>query len=160
MHPEDGKNYQLLVIGYIPKNNRSEHISTGDTESSGTKEVSFYFYDGFVHTESKNIKFKLQIRNGFNTHYSEASKLWKDIATYAEKKLTSGKHRLSPRHIARCFLLPQDEADSRVGVTNVATPSDCGEFRNEDGSHSGKYFIKYEEFDGEEYLDENVYVIK
>jgi hypothetical protein len=160
MFPDDDKSYQLLIIGYIPKENRSEHISTGDPSGSGTKEISIYFTDGFARTDSKNLTFKLFVRQGFHTHYNEKSKLWKDIALYAVSKLTRGKHKLSPLHIARCFLLPQDEAYSRSGVTNVAEPSDCGEFRNEDGRHSGKYYVRYECFDGEDYLDENVYVIK
>jgi hypothetical protein len=159
MYPEDGKSYQTLLIGFIPKNNRSEHISTGNPSGSGTEEVLINFFDGFAHTETKSIKFKLTMRNGLYTHFNETAKIWKDIATYAETKLTFGKHKLSPRHIARCFLLPQDEAYSRAGVTKVADPSDCGEFRNEDGTHSGKYFIKYELYDDEEYLDEYVYVI-
>jgi hypothetical protein len=159
MHTED-ESYQLLLIGFIPKNNKSEHISTGDPSGSGTKEVYIRFFDGVAHTDTKNISFKLLFRKGFHTHYSETSKLWKDIANYAETKLTRGKHKLNPKHIARCFLLPQDEADSGEGVTNVADPRDGGEFRNEDGSHSGKYYIKYELYDGENYLDENVYVIE
>ena len=159
MHTED-ESYQLLLIGFIPKNNKSEHISTGDPRGSGTKEVYIRFFDGVAHTDTKNISFKLLFRKGFHTHYSETSKLWKDIATYAETKLTRGKHKLNPKHIARCFLLPQDEADSGDGVTNVVDPRDGGEFRNEDGLHSGKYYIKYELYDGENYLDENVYVIE
>jgi hypothetical protein len=160
MYPEEGKSYQTLLIGFIPKNNQSERISTGDPSGSGTKEVYFSFYDGFAHTDAKNIKFKLTKRNGFYTHGNETAKVWRDIATYAETKLTRGKHKLNPKHIARCFLLPQDEADSGDGVTNVADPRDCGEFRNDDGIHSGKYYIKYELYDGENYLDENVYVIE
>ena len=154
MHTED-ESYQLLLIGFIPKNNKSEHISTGDPRGSGTKEVSIRFFDGVAHTDTKNISFKLS-----SNFYSETSKLWKDIATYAETKLTRGKHKLNPKHIARCFLLPQDEADSGDGVTNVVDPRDGGEFRNEDGLHSGKYYIKYELYDGENYLNENVYVIE
>jgi hypothetical protein len=160
MYPADGQSYQLLVIGFIPKNNRSEHISTGDTQNSGTKEVTVHFFDGYAHTDSKGISFKLLKRNGFYTYCNETAKIWRDIASYAETKLTRGKHKLSPRHVARCFLLPTDEADSHAGVTNVADPRDCGEFRNDDGRHSGKYFIKYEQFDGDEYIDENVYVIQ
>jgi hypothetical protein len=161
MYPDDEESYQLLVIGYIPKDNRCEHIGTGDTSGSGTKEVNVRFFNGFAHSDTKNISFKLLERNGAETHYKETAKLWKDIAAYAEKKLTRGKLKLSPRHIARCFLHAQGEIyNVPPGVTNVAEPSDCGEFRNEDGRHSGKYFIKYEHFDGDDYLDENVYVIK
>ena len=159
MYPDEGESYQTLLIGFIPKNNKGERISTGDPSGSGTKEVYFSFFDGFAHTDSKNIKFKLTMRNGVYTHFNEKAKFWKDIANYAEAKLTRGKHKLNPKHIARCFLLPQHEADSGAGVTNVADPRDGGEFRNDDGLHNGKYYIKYEQFDGEENLDENVYVI-
>ncbi len=69
------------------------------------KKSTFAFFDGVAHTDTKNISFKLLFRKGFHTHYSETSKLWKDIATYAETKLTRGKHKLNPKHIARCFLL-------------------------------------------------------
>jgi hypothetical protein len=160
MNPEDGQSFQLLLIGFIPKSNKNEHICTGDPSGYGTKEVYIRFFDGFAHSETKNVSFKLSVRDGVPTHFNETAKLWKDIASYAEMKLTRGKHKLNPKHIARCFLLPQDEADSDDGITNVADPRDCGEFRNEDGLHNGKYYIKYEQFDGDEYLDENVYVIE
>jgi hypothetical protein len=160
MHPANGQSYQLLVIGFIPKSNRCEHIGTGDTSNTGTKEVNIFFYDGFAHTDTKGVSFKLPVRNGFPSHGKETSSLWRHIASYAQTKLTRDKNKLSPRHVARCFLLPTDEADSSAGVTNVAEPSDCGEFRNDEGQHSGKYYIKYEQFDGDEYIDENVYVIQ
>jgi hypothetical protein len=160
MGSEDDESYQLLVIGFIPKNNKSGHISSGDPNGSGTKEVFISFFDGVAHTDTRNVNFKLLFRKGFHTHYSETSKLWKDIATYAEKTLTCGKHKLNPKHVARCFLLPQFEAESGDGVTKVADPGDCGNFRNEDGIHNGKYYIKYELYNAEDYQDETVYVIE
>ena len=43
MQTED-ESYQLLLIGFIPKNNKSEYISTGDPRGSGTKEVYIRFF--------------------------------------------------------------------------------------------------------------------
>jgi hypothetical protein len=57
-------------------------------------------------------------------------------------------------------LRPQGEVFGNDDILHVASPDDCGEFHNEDGDHSGKYFVKYQFFDGDDYLDENVYVIQ
>ena len=75
-------------------------------------------------------------------------------------QLKTHKSKLSSRHLARCFLLPQGVADSRSGILNVADPRDAGEFNNDDGAHSGKYFVRYVYVDEDDYTDENVYVIQ
>ncbi len=150
--------YHSLVIGFIPENNRSEHISTGDPDSSGTKEIYLEFHDDLVHVRDGFKSFKISY--GRRLIWLESSSIWKDIATYAEKTFKTKKYKLSPRRLARCFLVPQGEAENYTGILNVADPRDCGEFHNEEGQHSGKYFVKYEFFDNDEYLDENVYVIQ
>lgn len=150
--------YHSLIIGFIPANNRSEHISTGDADNSGTKEIYLQFHDGLAYVRDGSKSF--EISYGRRRIWSESSTIWRDIATYAEKAFKTQKYKLSPRRLARCFLTPQGEADSQTGILHVADPRDCGEFHNEDGEHSGKYYVKYEFCDNDEYTDENVYVIQ
>ena len=150
--------YHSLIIGFIPANNRSEHISTGDPDNSGTKEIYLQFHDDSVHIRSGSKSFEIPV--GRRRFWSESSSIWKDIAAYAEKTFKTKKYKLSPRRLARCFLVPQGEAESNMGILHVADPRDCGEFHNEEGQHSGKYYVKYEFADNDEYEDENVYVIQ
>ena len=70
------------------------------------------------------------------------------------------KHKLTPKDLAHCFLRPQGKAFGNDDIWHVASPDDCGEFHNEDGDHSGKYYVRYEFVNDDEYLDENVYVIQ
>jgi hypothetical protein len=150
--------YHSLIIGFIPANNRSEYISTGDPDGSGTKEIYLQFHDDSVHVSSGKKSF--EIPYGRRRIWNEESTIWKEIATCAVKELKTGKYKLSSRRLARCFLIPQGESDSYAGVLHVARPNNCGEFVNEDGAHSGKYYVKYEFVDNDEYEDENVYVIQ
>jgi hypothetical protein len=150
--------YHSLIIGFIPANNRSEHISTGDPDGSGTKEIYLQFHDDSVHVRSGSKSF--EIPYGRRRIWNEGSTIWKEIAAYAVKEFNTGKYKLSSRRLARCFLIPQGEAESHMGILNVAGPRDCGEFHNEEGQHSGKYYATYEFVDNDEYEDENVYVIQ
>ena len=150
--------YHSLCIGFIPPKNKSEVIATGDPEISGTMEIYIHFYDDHLTISAGKKSTKLMY--GHRRFWSESSSIWKDIATFAEETFRTQKYKLSPRRLARCFLLPQGEAESSVGVLHVADPRDCGEFHNEDGQHSCKYYVKYEFCDNDEYTDENVYVIQ
>ena len=150
--------YQSLTIGFIPKNNRSEHISAGDPGGSCTKEIEVNFYKKAVEIRFGSDVF--EIAYGRRRIWCESSSFWKELATFAMTKLKTHKSKLSSRHLARCFLLPQGEADSRSGILNVADPRDAGEFNNDDGAHSGKYFVRYVYVDEDDYTDENVYVIQ
>ena len=51
--------YHSLIIGFIPANNRSEHISTGDPDGSGTKEIYLQFHDDFIHARSGSASQKI-----------------------------------------------------------------------------------------------------
>jgi len=157
MHRADEENnYHALVIGFIPSDNESEVITTGDPSGSNTREIYVQIYkDTAIATDKKN-DFSLKRLNIF----SEGSKFWAELALHAEKQLTRGKQKLLPKDLAYCFLRPQDEAFGNDDICHVASPEDCGEFHNEDGEHNGKYFVKYEFVNDGDYLDENVYVIR
>ena len=155
MHQADDDNYHSLTIGFIPKKNNSEVIAVGDADGSGTKEVLLSIYSDVALGE-KNVKFSTKRCNLF----SDSSKFWRDVAAYAETQLTRGKHKLRPKDLAHCFLLPQGEAFGNDDIWHVASPDDCGEFRNDDGDHSGKYYVRYQFIADDDYLDENVYLIQ
>ena len=151
-------NHHSLCIGFIPAKNRSEHISVGGPEGSGTKEIYLqFFFDDKIVTEDKKMPFFAIKKSSL---WNEKSKLWRDVALYAEKKLTNGKYKLSSRRLARCYLLPLEEADSSTGVKLVSGPRDGGEFHNETGLHSGKYYFRFESVANGEFTDENIYVIQ
>lgn len=144
-----------LTIGYIPSDNESEVIATGDPSGSETVEIDVEIHKDFATATGQKKDFPLKKLNIF----SEDCKFWSELAAHAEKQLTSGKQKLAPKDLAYCFLRPQGEVFGNDDICHVASPNDCGEFHNEDGDHSGKYFVKYQFFDGDDYLDENVYVI-
>jgi len=51
--------YHSLIIGFIPANNRSEYISTGDPNGSGTKEIFLQFHNDSVHVSSGKKSFEI-----------------------------------------------------------------------------------------------------
>lgn len=156
MHHADDDNYHSLTIGYIPPDNESEVIATGDPSGSDTREIYVRIYKDTAEATGKKNDFSLKRLN----IYSEGSKFWSELALHAAKQLTKGKQKLAPKDLAHCFLRPQGEAFGNDDIWHVASPDDCGEFHNEDGDHSGKYYVRYEFVNDDEYLDENVYVIQ
>lgn len=156
MHHADDENYHSLTIGYIPSDNESEVIATGDPSGSGTHEIYVRILKDIADATGKKNGFSLKRLN----IYSEGSKFWSELAAHAEKQLTRGKQKLPPKDLAHCFLRPQGEAFGNDGICHVASPDDCGEFHNDDGDHNGKYYVRYQFVNDDEYLDENVYVIQ
>jgi hypothetical protein len=156
MHHADENNYHSLTIGYIPSDNESEVIATGDPSGSETVEIDVEIYKAFASATGQKNNYSLKRLNIF----SEGSKFWSELAAHAEKQLTRGKQKLAPKDLAYCFLRPQGEVFGNDDICHVASPKDYGEFHNDDGDHSGKYYVRYQFFDGDEYLDENVYVIQ
>ena len=154
MHSADEDSYHSITIGYIPIDNDSEIIAAGDPSGSNTVELALKIYGDVAVIGKKEFKL-----GKFNI-YDETSKFWSDIANLASKELTEGEVSIDPKHLAYCFLRPQGETFGNDDIWHVASPDDCGEFHNEDGDHSGKYFVKYEFYSDDEYLDENVYVIQ
>jgi hypothetical protein len=155
-HADKDDNYHSLIIGYIPSENESEVIATGDPSGSETLEIYVEIYKDFASATGQKNNFSLKRLNIF----SEGSKFWSELAAHAEKQLTRGKQKLAPKDLAYCFLRPQGEVFGNDDICHVASPDDCGEFHNDDGEHSGKYYVKYQFFDDGDYLDENVYVIQ
>ena len=157
MHQADEEtNYHALLIGFIPSDNESEVIATGDPSGSKTREIYVQIYKDTASATGKKNDFSLKSLNIF----SEGSKFWAELASHAEKQLTGGKQKLLPKDLAYCFLHPQGEVSGSDDICHVCSPKDCGEFHNEDGDHNGKYFVKYEFVNDDDYLDENVYVIR
>ena len=156
MHHANDENYHSLTIGYIPSDNESEVIATGDPSGSGTREIYVHIFKETADATGKKTDFLLKRLN----IYSEVSKFWSELASHAEKQLTKGKQKLAPKDLAHCFLRPQGEAFGNDDIWHVASPDDCGEFHNDDGDHNGKYYVKYEFVNDDEHLDENVYVIQ
>jgi hypothetical protein len=156
MHHADEDNYHSLTIGYIPSDNESEVIATGDPSGSETVEIDVEIYKDFATATGQKKDFSLKDLNIF----SEDCKFWSALAAHAEKQLTSGKQKLAPKDLAYCFLRPQGEVFGNDDICHVASPDDCGEFHNDDGDHSGKFYVRYQFVADGDYLDENVYVIE
>ena len=156
MHHANKDNYHSLTIGYIPSDNESEVIASGNPSGSETIEIYVEIYSDFATVTEQEVNFSLKSLNIF----SENCKFWSELASLVEKLITSGKQKLASKDLAYCFLRPQNEVFGNDDICQVASPDDFGEFQNVDGVHSGKYYVRYQFVSDGEYLDENVYVIQ
>jgi len=157
--------HHILTIGFIPENNDSDYIYTGDPEASNTKQITIKIFRDQAILTASNIElnfpsiFPIQIKR-FNLS-QENSRFWEILANYAETILTGNKNYLYPKLLAKCFLLPQNAAKESENVIYVAGTG--SEFEGK--KYNRFYYAGYEFYDGKDqndmqlFIDETVYIM-
>jgi hypothetical protein len=141
---------QYLTIGYIPNDCKSERIICGDPEGSGTKESSLKIEGNRITSIDTDQTIEVDTSEFFN----EKSKLWKQVAKnfctdFVEKEL-------KPNMIGACWAIFLDEISGKKGVTKLADEDDGGEFHNRGGCNNGKFYLRYQLEEDDEYFGEKV----
>ena len=131
--------YRGVVIGYIPTDNRSEYISGGDPQGSGT------FSEDWTLSEEEISQLE-----------DSESVLWAEILLTAnsldpKKESNLDRERLLLAYRCACG---EDEIDVGSGMILVTSDpdDDGGEFGNSDGRYSGRYYVRV--IDSDEETDE------
>ena len=141
---------QYLTIGYIPNDCNSERIICGDPEGSGTKESSLIIKENRITSIDTDQTIEVDPGEFFN----EKSKLWKQVvksfcADFVEKEL-------KPNMVGACWAIFMDEISGKKGITKLADENDGGEFHNRGGCNNGKFYVRYQLEEDDEYFGERV----
>jgi hypothetical protein len=141
---------QYLTIGYIPSDCNSERIICGDPDGSGTKESSLKIEGNKITSIDTNQTIEVDPGEFFN----EKSKLWKQVvknfcSDFVEKEL-------KPNMIGACWAIFIDEISGKKGITKLADEDDGGEFHNRGGCNNGKFYVRYQLEEDDEYFGERV----
>ena len=141
---------QYLTIGYIPNDCNSERIICGDPEGSGTKEFSLRIEENRITSIDTDQTIEVDPGEFFN----EKSKLWKQVvksfcSDFVEKEL-------KPNMIGACWAIFLDEISGKKGITKLADEDDGGEFHNRGGCNNGKFYVRYQLEEDDEYFGEKV----
>ena len=145
---------QNFVVGFIPSNwdTERERVCVGDPNGSGTVEVFFQFCDGKILLPDSSISMD-------STIWKPTSMLWKEIAASLQRHLLIDSPFLNSTGLGRAYQIFTEEDDDYTGLILVAGPEDGGEFRNDDGKLSGKFYVKYEYEEDGQYFEERILVI-
>jgi hypothetical protein len=137
---------QYLTIGYIPSDCNSERIICGDPDGSGTKESSLKIEGNKITSIDTNQTIEVDPGEFFN----EKSKLWKQVvknfcSDFVEKEL-------KPNMIGACWAIFIDEISGKKGITKLADEDDG----NRGGCNNGKFYVRYQLEEDDEYFGERV----
>ncbi len=140
----------FLTIGYIPIDCNSELISCGDPDGSGTVEISLKVEGSEITSMDTNQSIHVDPVDFFN----EKSKLWKEVVknfctSFSEKEI-------KPNMVGSCWAIFMDEIPGKKGITKLADEDDCGEFHNRGGCNNGKFYVRYQLEEDDEYFGEKV----
>ena len=141
---------QHLTIGYIPNACKSERIICGDPEGSGTKESSLKIEGNRITSIDTDKTIEVDPGEFFN----EKCKLWKQVvknfcSDFVEKEL-------KPNVVGFCWAIFMDEVSGKKGITKLADEDDGGEFHNRGGCNNGKFYVRYQLEEDDEYFGEKV----
>jgi hypothetical protein len=141
---------QYLTIGYIPNDCSSERIICGDPEGSGTKESSLKIEGNRITSIETDQTIEVDPGEFFN----EKSKLWKQVvksfcADFVEKEI-------KPNMVGSCWAIFMDEVSGKKGITKLSDEDDGGEFHNRGGCNNGKFYVRYQLEEDDEYFGEKV----
>lgn len=164
---------QIITIGYIPKDWKSnahgeKYISTGDTDTSNTFELSVTIErddDALVQKHSVWVRLMdpktgnwdtITISHSIDEHpgdnwWRDDSELWSTIAEFSSS-LTGEMYSISGAQLAGCWRIFNNESsdeDHEIGLGLRMIDSSGGEFDNDGGSLNGKFYLHYTvSFDG------------
>jgi hypothetical protein len=63
---------------------------------------------------------------------------------------------LKPNMIGACWAIFIDEISGKKGITKLADEDDGGEFHNRGGCNNGKFYVRYQLEEDDEYFGERV----
>lgn len=139
-----------LTIGYIPTDCKSELISCGNPDGSGTIEILLKVEDSEITSIDTNQSIKVDPIDFLNAN----SKLWKQLV----KNCCSGfpEKVIDPKMVGACWAIFMDEISGKRGITKLADEDDCGEFHNRGGCNNGIFYLRYQLEEDGEYFGEKV----
>jgi hypothetical protein len=139
-----------LTIGYVPNDCKSELISCGDPDTSGTIEVSLLIEDCRITSIDTNETIEVDPIDFLN----EKSKLWKQVVKNFCSVFT--EREIKPNMLGACWAIFMDEISGKKGITKLAGEDDGGEFHNRGSCNCGLFYLRYQLEEDGEYFGEKV----
>jgi hypothetical protein len=141
---------QWLTIGYIPKNCSEDRIICGDSDMSGTEEISLSICGDKISAIESSAEVEVNPAGFFD----EKLKLWDLISQTFFTGVFTKTPNLSK--LFSCYQIFIDEIERADGVYLLAEEDEIGEFINEKGCYNDTFYVRYQLEENDNFFCEKI----